>query len=186
MVSRLSLFIVLALCVSCASALKTVEEEPAPAADTDLAEPIEEPPEEPAVVFDPANVSPEVYLATKVDVQQFINNLNIQIKNKNFDGWKNALSDEYFERLSSPEFLRQVSNSDRLRARKVVLKNIQDYFIYVVVPSRANDRVDDIDFVTENRVKAYTVDSQGERLRLYELEHLYELQQLGDSWKIIN
>jgi uncharacterized protein YigE (DUF2233 family) len=50
----------------------------------------------------------------------------------------------------------------------------------VVVPSRANDRVDDIEFASQKRVKAYTVTPNGTRLRLYDLEHI------GDQWKIIN
>jgi uncharacterized protein YigE (DUF2233 family) len=49
-----------------------------------------------------------------------------------------------------------------------------------VVPSRANDRVDDISFVSPQRIKVYTVNNKGERLRLYDLENL------GNGWKIIN
>jgi hypothetical protein len=48
------------------------------------------------------------------------------------------------------------------------------------VPSRANDRVDDIEFISQKRVKAYTVSQKGERLRLYDLE------KTNEGWKIIN
>jgi uncharacterized protein YigE (DUF2233 family) len=59
------------------------------------------------------------------------------------------------------------------------LSNARDYFIHVVVPSRANSRVDDIEFVDTKRVKAFMVTSQGQRLRLYDLEDF------GEGWKIV-
>jgi hypothetical protein len=40
--------------------------------------------------------------------------------------------------------------------------------------------VDDIEFISPTRVKAYTVSSGGQRLRLYDLEHS------GEEWKIVN
>jgi len=59
--------------------------------------------------------------------------------------------------ISSPAFLARVSESARLKNQKIVLRDLKDYFMYVVVPSRANDRVDDIEFIGQNRVKAFTV-----------------------------
>jgi hypothetical protein len=67
-----------------------------------------------------------------------------------------------------------------LKNQKIVLKSLEDYFLYVVVPSRANDRVDDIEFIGQNRVKAYTITSKGQRLRLYELE------KTAGNWNIVN
>ena len=40
-------------------------------------------------------------------------------------------------------------------------------FIYVVYPSRQNDRVDDIEFIDATHIRAITVNAKGERLVLY-------------------
>ena len=52
------------------------------------------------------------------------------------------------------------------------------YFTYVVVPSRTNDRVDDIEFISKNEVKAYTEDAKGQTVVLYHLENQ------DGKWKI--
>ncbi|MDR2607116.1 MAG: hypothetical protein LBC57_01880 [Treponema sp.] len=130
--------------------------------------------------FDPSTISEEVRETTKVDVQQYIANLNRIIKAKDYQGWVSSLGEKYFAEKSSKEYLAQVSQTARMKTQKIVLNTAQDYFLYVVVPSRANDRVDDIDFVSPNRVKAYTIDSKGRRLRIYDLEHT------DNGWKIIN
>ena len=149
--------------------------EPAPAAPAPVPEtkPIE-------AVFDPGSISQEHFANTKADVQKFIEELNTIIKNKNYNAWKANLSDEYFREISSPEFLKATSEWPILKSRKIVLSRPEDYFTNVVVPSRANSKVDDIEFSSQKRVKVITINSRNERLRLYELE------QTGNTWKIIN
>ena len=130
--------------------------------------------------FDPSSISQEMFETTKSDVQSFIEELNKIIRNKNYEAWKSNLSDEYFREISSPGFLKETSEWPILKNRKIVLNRAQDYFTYVVVPSRANSKVDDIEFTGQNSVKVYALDSRNERVRLYELEHV------GSTWKIIN
>lgn len=130
--------------------------------------------------FDPASISPELFQSTKIDVQHFIAELNRIIRAKDYHAWVSNLEESYFQTISSADFLQQLSESAFLQSRHIVLKTPQDYFFQVVVPSRANSRVDDIEFISPTRVKAYTVSSGGQRLRLYDLEHS------GGGWKIIN
>ncbi len=130
--------------------------------------------------FDPTSISKEVFDATKGEVQALIEELNQLIRDKNYTAWVQYLSPGYRESLSNPEFLKTVSESSRLKNQKIVLKSLEDYFLYVVVPSRANDRVDDIEFIGQNRVKAYTITRKGQRLRLYELE------KTNGNWNIVN
>ncbi|MDR1429177.1 MAG: hypothetical protein LBI85_02715 [Spirochaetaceae bacterium] len=134
----------------------------------------------PEEVFDPATISREIFDSTKTDVQKLIQDLNGIIRARNYRAWVSYLSDDYLRDISSPDFLAQTSASARLRQQRIVLGSPEDYFNHVVVPSRANDRVDDIEFTSQNRVKAYTVTPNGQRLRLYELE------KTGNSWKIMN
>ena len=130
--------------------------------------------------FDPQSISQEVFDSTKIELQQFIGDLNSIISKKNFNGWKAVLAPEFFEEISSPAYLQRASESAALKSRNVVLKTPSDYFTHVVVPSRATSRVDDIEFVSPSRVKAFTVNPNGQRLRLYDLEHT------GNTWLIIN
>jgi hypothetical protein len=134
------------------------------------------------------SISQEMYDDTLAEVRAFVERLNLIIKNKDYAGWKSALSDELFVRISSPEFLANASKSPLLRSKKIVLVTPDDYFIYVVVPSRSNSRVDEIEFMAANAVKVFYVEKSDKtaaaevrRLRLYEL-----IKKSGDTWKIID
>ena len=145
---------------------------------------VEAPVQPEAAVFDSGAVSEELYQVTLHELQDFIENLNQIIRSKNYEAWKAELAPGFFAGISDPVFLRRMSDSDAMKARKIVLRTPQDFFTNVVVPSRANSRVDDIEFISENRVKAFTVNKtrsgQVLRLRLYDLEHS------GNIWKIID
>jgi hypothetical protein len=135
-------------------------------------------------VFDPTKISQAQYNTTRDEVQKFIEEQNQIIRNKNFDAWKRSLSNEYFTRISSEENLKEISELPAMKTRRIVLKTPQDYFEYVVVPSRAELRVDEIEFISANRVKAFTITTNkaGEELRL----RLYDLEKINNSWTIIN
>jgi hypothetical protein len=189
--ARLLLFfsLIVAACTSPPEAVETKTEEPVP-----VGRPVEpvsplpvvrrDPVPVPEVklqeeMFNPASVSQEVFDTAKSDIQHLIGTLNRIIREKNFKAWVSYLSKEYFEEISSAAFLADVSSQARWR-NQAKLTGAEDYFLRVVVPSRASDRVDDIEFVTQRRIKAYTINARGQRLRLYDLEHT------EDGWRIIN
>jgi len=172
-----------------------------PAEPTENTPPPEPPPQvvEPTApsneaVFDPASITEEKFATTKADVQTLIEDLNKLIKARNYNAWRTYLADSYFEEISSKAFLDERTDDlykrdqivdsnlgkDPRRTQKKILRTPKDYFDNVVVPSRSNDRMDDIDFVSENRVKAYTMDNHGHRLVLYDLELI------NGKWMIIN
>jgi len=135
-------------------------------------------------VFDPTKVSQAYYTSTRDEVRSFIENLNQIIRSRNYDAWKACLSDEYFAEISSQKNLQEISSQPAMKTRRIVLRVPEDYFQYVVVPSRADLRVDDIEFIGSNRVKAFTLtkNKAGEDVRL----RLYDLEKIGNSWTIIN
>jgi hypothetical protein len=183
MESKMIFFIipVLILAVSCLSTPQEVVQESAPVSQVG---PVRTTPP-PAEVFNPRQVSQQEYDSTKEDVQRFIERLNRIISSRNYSSWRAVLSTEYFNEISSPENLRQISESPAMKTRKIVLRTAEDYFIHVVVPSRANSRVDDIEFISQSRVKAFSVTKNtrtGEEQRLV----LYDLERSGNSWIIIN
>ncbi|MCL2196302.1 MAG: hypothetical protein FWB77_01675 [Treponema sp.] len=134
--------------------------------------------------FDPARITQQHYITTRDEVQKFIEALNQIIRERKFSEWKANLSSEYFAEISSAENLRNLSEQPAMKTRRIVLRTAEDYFLNVVVPSRANLRVDDIEFVSMNRVKAFTFtkNSAGEDVSL----RLYDLEKIGNSWTIIN
>jgi hypothetical protein len=186
------LVVALAACSSGAPvAVNEPEPQPAEVVQEPAAEPVAEPlelaVEEPQVEapaeevpFDPSSITKEIFDTTKTDVQALIGKLNEIIREKDYDVWVTYLGASYRTALSDPAFLKRISESSVLKKQGVTLRELRDYFLHVVVPSRANDRVDDIEFIGQNRVKAFTVDAKGRRLRLYDLE------KAPSGWKIVN
>jgi hypothetical protein len=134
--------------------------------------------------FNQNQITQEYRASTMSDVRIFIEELNGIIRRREYNKWKSALSAEYFAEISSPEYLRATSELPAMKTRQVILRSPEDYFRHVVVPSRSNSRVDDIEFISSNRVKVFTVmlNKAGEEQRL----RLYDLERSGNTWKIIN
>jgi hypothetical protein len=142
-------------------------------------------PEPEEVDFDYSHITEEVQNTARVDVRQLIEKLNAIIRSGNYLAWVENLDESYLARISSREFLDTISQMPRLKSREQPLRNAEDYFINVVIPSRINenDRVDDIDieFVPEEeRILAFRVLPNGQRRRLYELKNV------KGAWKIVN
>jgi hypothetical protein len=138
----------------------------------------------------PGGLSQESYEQIFNEVKVFIENLNTVIRNKNYSKWREALSKERLNEISSPEFLADASKTNSMKRRGIVLKTVYDYFLYVVVPSRTNSQVDKIDILDNNRVRVLymqtrkTATSNEEQTETIPLL-VYELAKTGNSWTII-
>ena len=163
-----------------------------PEAAPQAAEKPEEIPEE--HVFSPESITEEKFTTTMSDLQALVGDLNRIIRARNYNAWTGFLSDSHLKEISSSAFLEDRTEElykrdqivatnlgrDPRRVSKKILRTPKDYFDNVVVPSRQNDHVDDIEFISENRVTAYTMDTRGNRLILYDLELI------DNKWKIIH
>jgi hypothetical protein len=134
--------------------------------------------------FDYVNITDEVRTLTRAEIQQLIGEIDGIIRREDYQGWIDNLDSSYLERISSADFLAAQSQSPRLKSQES-LKSAEEYFLKVVVPSRASTsyRLDDIDiqFVPEEeKVLAFLTTSAGRRLRLYELKNV------NGAWKIVN
>lgn len=150
-----------------------------------MAEPVPLPPQPAISQTEPASAEAPVLVvsealreSTFVDVKDLVNSLNAIIRRRDFDAWRALLTDEYLRHYSDPQTLAELSQQPALRRYNIVLRSLRDYFTYVVYPSRQNDRVDDIEFIDERRIVAFTINAKEERLVLYNLE------KIGDTWKI--
>ena len=173
------------LCACKSPAPPAVEPIPEQSESTGV-EPESEPEPETAVEPEPRNgaeaddefvVTVEVYTKTFDEIEEFIQNLNTIIRNVDYDTWLTFLSKEYIERTSDPEYLKQQSEKPLLKKSSIRLNSLKDYFEYVVVPSRTQATLDEIEFVGEDQVKAYAKIGNTKAL-------LYLLVRESEKWKI--
>lgn len=146
--------------------------EPVPPED-----PVTEPP--PPLPQDPPvfQVSEEVYNTAFAEIGELIRELNRIIAGKQFGSWRYYLDRSYIDHYSDSRNLAAFSESPILKKFNIRLRSLQDYFEYVVVPSRSSVKLDEIVFLDNNQVTAYMY-VQGERTILYQLKHD------GRGWKI--
>ena len=112
--------------------------------------------------------SEELYLRTFREVQDVVAAITRIIAAGDYDGWKGYLTEEYIRSRSSAEFLADASNAAVLKKNQIVLKSLRDYFDNVVVRSRLQATLDDIQFLDETHVKAIGL-VQGTPVILYYL-----------------
>ncbi len=122
-------------------------------------------------------VSEELYEQTFTEVERTISELNEIIANRNFGAWQNYLTEDYRQTYSDPAVLEENSQSAVLVRNNIILRTLEDYFNFVVVPSRSNARLDDLVFIGEDTVEA--IMEVNERRYL-----LYLLKKTGNRWKI--
>jgi len=114
--------------------------------------------------------SEELYLKTFREVQDVVAAITRIIAAGDYDGWKGYLTEEYIQSRSSAGFLADASNAAVLKKNGIVLKSLRDYFDNVVVRSRLQATLDDIQFLDETHVKAIAL-VQGTPVILYYLVH---------------
>jgi hypothetical protein len=133
----------------------------------------------PPPIFDPKSITPEEKKETLISVADLILELNRITREKNFEAWRSYLTPAFQEKYSDPVYLAEISGAYLiLRVKKIVLKTLRDYFDNVVYPSHQNDRVDDIEYIGHNRVKAVYYNDKSERRVLWDLERV------DGTWKI--
>jgi hypothetical protein len=146
---------------------------------------VEQPPAEASATDTPAAAAvPQEFVATEElkkktfdEVQAVIVALDKIIADSNYSQWLTFLTKEYVASRGSDAFLVEASGSAVLRKSGIVLRNLEDYFTYVVVRSHSQGTLNEITFVDATHVKAYT-NIQGA------LYILYYLVREDDRWKI--
>jgi hypothetical protein len=122
-------------------------------------------------------VSEAEYEKTFSEVEKTIERLNEIIRERNFSEWKKLLTERYVNTFSDPERLAKISETPVMRRNDIELTSLRDYFRWVVVPSRANARLDDLNFISEDQVEAI-MKVNGRRVILY------ELREVDGAWKV--
>ena len=119
----------------------------------------------------------ELYNRTFDEAKKVIADLTAIIAAEDYQGWLSYLTEEYVARTSDPEFLATASHSGVLLKSGIVLHTLKDYFENVVVRSRVQAALTDINFVDATHVKALTIVDGRPVI-------LYYLVQEGGRWKV--
>jgi len=97
-------------------------------------------------------VSKETFNEDKSEILEIIEKLSGIMKHKDYAAWLNYLTPESKAFWSNQQNLAIVSQ--RLPIKNYRLKNLQDYFEKVFIPSRIGRVVDEIRYVSTTKVKA--------------------------------
>ena len=166
---------VVLFCSCTTPAPPTAEQPEKPPETTEIEpEPEEQPTEQPEEQF---VVTDEVYIKTFDEIEEFIRSLNDIIRKADYQTWLTYLSQDYIDHTGDPEYLKEQSQQPLLKKSNISLKTLRDYFDHVVVPSRVQAELDEIEFIDENQVKAYAVIKNTKAL-------LYLLVHENGKWKI--
>ena len=122
-------------------------------------------------------VSQEVYNQTFNEVEALIHQLNRIISSNNYDQWLTFLTDEYIDYFGSDAVLKEYSALIKKRGYNINLLSLKDYFRYIVVGSRADVTLDNIEFIDESHVTAVSIIDDQAYI-------LYYLERIDDTWKI--
>lgn len=176
MVSKSIWWVVVAAALAGCASRQPEEPTTTPPLEVEQAEP-GEPPEQ-VDASEEIVVDQETFQRAFAEVERTIDALNQVIARRDFRAFQDYLTDAYIATFSDPAILAESSQSQILQQNDIVLDSFQDYFEFVVVPSRANAQLDDIVFVNEQTVMAMTELSNGVRAQLYLLSNV------DGSWKL--
>lgn len=100
-------------------------------------------------------VSMETYELDKRIILAKISELNEIMKSKNYKSWLNYIEKSSIDYWSMKSNLSNVSK--QLPVKGIQLKNLEDYFNYVFIPSRMGRRIDEIRYISSTSIKAVQI-----------------------------
>jgi len=195
----LGLCLVVILIVSCASSPET---KPVSVAETQVNEEKPQQVQKPAVVekpveaakpqvdapksadeevvaqFEGVSITRKEKEIAKSEIEEVVKKLNEITAKKDYGRWRFWLSTEYKKEFSKPEVLKKTSEGLPSNLKGKQLKNIEDYFYYVFVPSRQNGRVDDIVYLTPTKVRVLKITATQSLI-------FYNLEKIDDRWLLV-
>lgn len=122
------------------------------------------------------NISKEEFEEDKNAVLAIIAKLDVIMKNQDYKSWLTYVEDQSVKYWSTRSNLQKAEN--RLPVKGLTLRNLEDYFKYVFIPSRKGRRVDEIRYETEQQVKAVQVNNDNDTV------YYYFRKSVNGAWKL--
>lgn len=120
-------------------------------------------------------VSKEEFSNDKKEILKIIDELSIIMINYDYENWLTYIDPESKLYWSKPVNLKKVSK--RLPIKGQYLNNLNDYFRYIFVPSRKNQTVDEIRYISKENIKAVQV--RGMQDIVY-----YNFRKINNKWMV--
>jgi hypothetical protein len=176
---KISLLIVASIALMMAfAACETTKQEPAPAAveedDLEYQRSINK--------IEGQVVSKETFNADKAAILKKIGELNDIMAKKDFTSWQKYISEDSKKYWSNSYTLLKASEKLPKELKGLKLKNLNDYFNYVFIPSRKGRQIDEIRYNSAEDVKAVQVtktDDEKTKITVY-----YNFVKEGGDWKV--
>lgn len=111
------------------------------------------------------NITVDEFEKDKTEILQIIDELSEVMKKKDKDKWLTYIDPESIEYYSKTTNLRKVR--EKLPNKQIQLHGIGDYFKYVFIPARENNKVDEIRYISKTNIKAVEVKDDGTELIYY-------------------
>ena len=127
-------------------------------------------------------VSKETFNADKAAILKKISELNDIMAKKDFTSWQKYISEGSKKYWSNSYTLLKASEKLPKELKGLKLKNLNDYFNYVFIPSRKGRQIDEIRYNSAEDVKAVQVtktDDEKTKITVY-----YNFVKEGGDWKV--
>lgn len=134
--------------------------------------------EEVVAQFEGISITKKDKEIAKSEIEEVVKKLNDITAKKDYGRWRYWLSTEYIKEFSKPDVLKKTSEGLPSNLKGKQLKNIEDYFYYVFVPSRQNGRVDDIAYLTPTKVRVLKITSTQTLI-------FYNLEKIDERWLLV-
>ena len=114
---------------------------------------------------DTESVSKKEFSEDKRTILEIISELAIIMETEDCMEWINYIEPASLEYYKNPVNLRKAQR--KLPNKTIELKNIEDYFKYIFIPSRKNRQIDEIRYISKSSIKAVQVDDDFSTIVFY-------------------
>lgn len=104
---------------------------------------------------DTESVSKEEFSEDKKEILRIISELSEIMEKQDISEWLNYIEPTSKEYYSNPLNLKKAQK--KLPNKSIQLKNLNDYFKYIFIPSRKRSKVDEIRYISKTNIKAVEV-----------------------------
>ncbi|MBR5934500.1 MAG: hypothetical protein IK002_11005 [Treponema sp.] len=120
-------------------------------------------------------VSKDTYEKDKKIILAKIDELNGIMKDKNYKSWLSYIDQNSINYWSQKKNLSTASK--QLPVKGIQLKNLEDYFNYVFIPSRVGRKIDEIRYLSASSIKAVQV--RGDDVVIF-----YNFKKVDGEWLV--
>ena len=103
------------------------------------------------------NISLDTFNADKAAIIQKISELNVVMAKKNYNSWLKYIDSESQKYWSNTANLAKASEKLPKNLKGLKLRTLQDYFIYVFIPSRNGRTIDEIRYNSADSIRAIQI-----------------------------